>query len=209
MHLKCSFETENIFTVLVIKCVCVFMRRINQISSIDLWRNFTHVYGSATNPHWVQDPPWSLNGPAMGLQYTKHGPLYIGYIFAFYTTKMGSRDSGVKRSTLIRCRLRFGFSMDPAMVLQYTWHDPLYIGYILHSMMKQNGIKELWGHKGQPLLGLRPTLVLQWTCHGSTIHLTWPFIYWLYFCLLCDKNGIKGLWGHKGQSLQIQPHLTE
>ena len=94
MHLKCSFETENIFTVLVIKCVCVFMRRINQISSIDLWRNFTHVYGSATNPHWVQDPPWSLNGPAMALQYTKHGPLYIGYIFAFYTTKMGSRDSG-------------------------------------------------------------------------------------------------------------------
>ena len=32
--------------------------------------------------------------PAMALQYTKHGPLYIGYIFAFYATKMGSRDSG-------------------------------------------------------------------------------------------------------------------
>ena len=32
--------------------------------------------------------------PAMALQYTRHGPLYIGYIFAFYATKMGSRDSG-------------------------------------------------------------------------------------------------------------------
>ena len=31
--------------------------------------------------------------PAMAQQYTKHGPLYIGYIFAFYGTKMGSRDS--------------------------------------------------------------------------------------------------------------------
>ena len=31
--------------------------------------------------------------PAMVLKYTKHGPLYIGYIFAFYATKMGSRDS--------------------------------------------------------------------------------------------------------------------
>ena len=31
--------------------------------------------------------------PAMALQYNKHGPLYIGYIFAFYATKMGSRDS--------------------------------------------------------------------------------------------------------------------
>ena len=28
--------------------------------------------------------------PAMALQYTKHGPLYIGYIFAFYATKLGS-----------------------------------------------------------------------------------------------------------------------
>ena len=34
--------------------------------------------------------------------------------------------------------------------------------------------------------------------HGPTIHQTWPFIYWLYFCILGNKNGIKGLWGHKG-----------
>ena len=32
--------------------------------------------------------------PVMVLQYTKHGPLYIGYMFAFYATKMGSKDSG-------------------------------------------------------------------------------------------------------------------
>ena len=32
--------------------------------------------------------------PAMALQYNQHGPLYIGYIFAFYATKIGSRDSG-------------------------------------------------------------------------------------------------------------------
>ena len=30
----------------------------------------------------------------MALKYTQHGPLYIGYIFAFYATKIGSRDSG-------------------------------------------------------------------------------------------------------------------
>ena len=44
------------------------------------------------NPHLVQDPPWSFNGPChtpnMAL-YT----VYIGYIFAFYATKMESRDS--------------------------------------------------------------------------------------------------------------------
>ena len=32
--------------------------------------------------------------PAMALQYTQHGPLYIGSIFAFYATKMGSRRFG-------------------------------------------------------------------------------------------------------------------
>ena len=35
--------------------------------------------------------------PDMALQYTQHGPLYIGYIFAFYATKIGSRDSGERK----------------------------------------------------------------------------------------------------------------
>ena len=34
--------------------------------------------------------------PTMALKYTQHGRLYIGYIFAFYATKMGSRDSGIE-----------------------------------------------------------------------------------------------------------------
>ena len=46
-------------------------------------------------------------------------------------------------------------------------------------------------------------------CHGPTIHLTGPFIYWLYFCILCNKNGIKGLWGDKGRpSLGPGPTLV-
>ena len=32
--------------------------------------------------------------PAMALKYTQNGTSYIGYIFAFYARKMGSRDSG-------------------------------------------------------------------------------------------------------------------
>ena len=24
------------------------------------------------------------------------------------------------------------------------------------------------------------------------------WLYWLYFCIQCNKNGIMGLWGHKG-----------
>ena len=40
--------------------------------------------------------------------------------------------------------------------------------------------------------------------HGPTIHPTWPFIYWLYFCTLCNKNGIKGLWGQNGRSSLLQ-----
>ena len=34
-------------------------------------------------------------------------------------------------------------------------------------------------------------------CHGPTVHLTWSFIYGLYFCILCNKNLVKVLWRHK------------
>ena len=45
--------------------------------------------------------------------------------------------------------------------------------------------------------------------HGPTIHPTWPFIYWLYFRILCNKNEIKGLWGLKGPpSLGLGPGLV-
>ena len=34
-------------------------------------------------------------------------------------------------------------------------------------------------------------------------------MYWLYFCILCNKKGIKGLWGHKGPpSLGLGPALV-
>ena len=65
--------------------------------------------------------------PAMALQYTKHDPLYIGYIFVFYATNMGPRDSGDTLVDPIGSRTRLRLSMDPAMALQYTKHGPLYI----------------------------------------------------------------------------------
>ena len=58
--------------------------------------------------------------------------IIIGYIFAFYATKMGSRDSGKTKVDphWVQDRTRLGPSMDPDMALQYTQHGPLYIGYI-------------------------------------------------------------------------------
>ena len=83
----------------------------------------------------------------------------MGYIFAFYATKIGSRDS-------------WDTKVDP------HW------------------VKDLpWSFSGP--------------CHGPTIHPTWPFIYRLYFCNLCNKNGIMGLWGDKGRpSLGPGPALV-
>ena len=51
------------------------------------WRQMLTPIGSRTRFGPARDP-------AITLQYTKHGPLYIGYIFVFYATNMGSRDSG-------------------------------------------------------------------------------------------------------------------
>ena len=56
--------------------------------------------------------------------------IIIGYIFAFYATKMGSKDSRETKVDLIGSRTRLGPSMGPTMALQYTKHGPLYIGYI-------------------------------------------------------------------------------
>ena len=52
--------------------------------------------------------------PAMALNYNQHGPLYISYIFAFYATKMGSRDSRDTKVGPIGSRTCVGPSMDPA-----------------------------------------------------------------------------------------------
>ena len=56
--------------------------------------------------------------------------IIIGYIFAFYATKMGSKDSGETKVNLIGSGTRLGPSKDPTMALRYTKHGPLYIGYI-------------------------------------------------------------------------------
>ena len=87
------------------------------------------------------------------------------YILAIFLHSMQQkRDQGplgTQRYTLFWSRTCLGPSMDPAMALQYTKHDPLYIGYIFCILCNKNGIKGLWGNKGQHSLGLGPTLVLQ------------------------------------------------
>ena len=52
----------------------------------------------------------------------------------------------------------------------FLWPDPKENNYWLYLciLCNQNGIKGLWGQKGQPSLGLGPALVLQWT-------LPWPY----------------------------------
>ena len=86
----------------------------------------THI-GSRTRPGPSMDFAMALRSP-------KYGPLYVGYIFAFYATNIGSRDSG-------------------DMKVNFHW------------------VKDLpWAFNGP--------------CPGPTIHLTWPFIYWQYFCIL-------------------------
>ena len=69
---------------------------------------------------------WSRNrlgpsmDPDMALQYTKHGPLYIGYIFAYYATKIGLKDSWETKVNLKGSRTHLGPSMDPTMALQFN-----------------------------------------------------------------------------------------
>ena len=59
----------------------------------NLWRQRSTIIGSRTRHGPSKDP-------AMALKYIQHGPLYIGYIFAFYATKRRSRDSEGPRRVL-------------------------------------------------------------------------------------------------------------
>ena len=166
------------------------------------------------DPHWVQDQPWSFNGPWHGptihptwpfinwlyfpilcnkheikglwghkgqpsfglgptlvLQWTLPWPYNTSnmafFILAIFLYTMQQKwdqgTRGTKRSTLIGCGTCLGSSMDPTMALQYTKHGPLYIGYIFAFYATKIRFKGLWGHKGPPLSGLGPFLVLQWT----------------------------------------------
>ena len=76
---------------------------------------------------------------------------------------------------------------------------------ILHSM-QQKWDQGTVGTPRSTLIESRTALVFQWTLPCPTIHPTWPFIYWLYFCRLCKKTGIRELCGQKGQpSLGLGP----
>ena len=140
--------------------------------------------------------------PAMALQYTKHGPLYIGYIFAFYATKMGSRDSG---DTKVHPHWVWdppwtfnGPCHGPTIHLTWPYNTPdmaLYIlAIVLHFMQQKWNQWTLRTQRSRsPLIGSRtrlgpsldPAMALKYTQYAP--------IYMLYFCILCNKNGIKGL----------------
>ena len=46
--------------------------------------------------------------------------MIIGYILAFYATKMGSKDSGETKVDLNGSSTRLDPSMNPTMAIQYT-----------------------------------------------------------------------------------------
>ena len=146
--------------------------------------------------------PWPYNTPNMAL--------YILAIFLHSMQQKGDQGSlGTQRTTLSGSRSRLGPSMDPDMALQYTWHGPLYIGYIFAFFATKMGSRDFGDTKVNSHWVLDPAWSFMGPCHGPTIHLTWSFIYWQYFCIICIKNGMKGLWGHKGQpSLVLGPVLV-
>ena len=120
LTLPWPYNTPN----MALYILTIFLHSMPQIwDQVTQWRQMLTPIGSRTRLGPSMDP-------AMALQYTKHGPLYIGYIFVFYATKWDQWTLGAQRTTLIGFRTCLGSSMDPAMALQYTQHGPLYIGYI-------------------------------------------------------------------------------
>ena len=116
--------------------------------------------------------------------------IIIGYIFAFYATKMGSKDSGETKVDLIGSRTPLRPSMDPTMALQYTQLGPLYIGCIFAFYVTKMGSRDSGEIKVDPHWVQEPPWSFNGPCHGPTIHQTWPFIYWLYFCILCNTHWV-------------------
>ena len=77
--------------------------------------------------------------------------IIIGYIFAFYATKRGSKDSRETKIDLNGSRTRLSPSMDPTMaLLQYTKHGPLYISYIFAFYATKKGSRDSGGAKVHP-----------------------------------------------------------
>ena len=122
--------------------------------------------------------------------------------------KLGSKKFWGHKDVPLGSRAQLGPSMDPTMGLQYNWHGPFNIAYIFAFYAKWDQTN-CGNTKVDPHWAQDPPWSSNGPCHCPTIHLTWPFIYWLYFCILCNKNGVKGLWGHKGQpSLGLGPALV-
>ena len=161
-------------------------------SSLGSQRLTSLVPGPALVLQWTL--PWPYNTPNMAL-----------YILAIFLHSMQQKcDQGTlgrQRLTLIGSRTHLGPSMDPAMALQYIKHGPLYIGSIFAFYAPKMGSPDSGDTKAHPHWVKDPPWSFNGPGHGPTIHQTWPFIYWLYICILCNKNGIKGLWGHKGPPL--------
>ena len=77
-------------------------------------------------------------------------------------------------------------------------------GFIFGLYATKTGSRDSGDTKVNPHWVYDPSWSFNGHCHGPTILLTWPFIYWLCFCILCNKNGLKGLWGEKGPPYWVQ-----
>ena len=87
----------------------------------------------------------------------------------------------------------------PPNVLLYMARPKLKVLLAIFShSMQQKWDQGTLGRQRSTSLGPGPAFVLQWTQPWPYNTQTWPFIFWLYFCILCNKNGIKGHWGVKG-----------
>ena len=119
------------------------------------------------DPHRVQDPPWSFNGPCHGPTIHPTWPFIYWLYFCILCNKMGSRDSG---ETMVDPH----WVWDPPWSFNGPWQGPTihqtwpFIHWLYFCILcNKNGIKGHWGHKGPPSLGVGPALVFQWT-------LPWP-----------------------------------
>ena len=77
-------------------------------------------------------------------------------------------------------------------IFHFLWPDPNENNHRLYFciLCNKNGIKGLWGDKGRPhWVPDRPSS-FNGPYYRPTIHPTWPFIYWLYLCILAPISSI-------------------
>ena len=111
--------------------------------------------------------------PVMALQYTKYGPLHIGYILHSMQQKWDHGTLGTQRSPFIGYRTRLGASMDHDMALN-TPNMALYIlAIFLHSMQQKRDQGTLGTQRSTLIVSrthlgpsMVPAMALQYTKHG-------------------------------------------